>query len=138
MRDPRRIDPKTYLEHVKYLASDQLEGRGNGGPGLEAAADYIAKEFRDAGLTPAGDNGTFFQSFEMTTGLSVEPGNLFTMQAGRRPVTFEIGRDYELVSTTGDPVRFHTAGPRVRRLRHFGAGMQYDDYAASTRTAKRC
>ena len=127
--DPRRIDPKTYLEHVKYLASDQLEGRGNGGPGLEAAADYIAKEFRDAGLTPAGDNGTFFQSFEMTTGLSVEPGNLFTMQAGRGSVTFEIGRDYELVSTTGDqsastPLDLVFAGYGIS-----APAMRYDDYA---------
>ena len=40
--NPRRIDAKAYLEHVKFLASDNLEGRGNGGPGLEAAADYIA------------------------------------------------------------------------------------------------
>ena len=39
----RRIDPRAYLEHVKFLASDDLEGRGNGSPGLEAAADYIAQ-----------------------------------------------------------------------------------------------
>jgi hypothetical protein len=28
--DSRRIDPKAYIEHVKFLASDDLEGRGNG------------------------------------------------------------------------------------------------------------
>ena len=33
--DPRRIDPKAYLEHVRFLASEDLEGRGNGSRGLE-------------------------------------------------------------------------------------------------------
>ena len=52
--DPRRIDPKAYLEHVKFLASEDLEGRGNGSRGLESAADYIAAKFREAGLEPGG------------------------------------------------------------------------------------
>ena len=54
--DPRRIDPKAYLEHVKFLASENLEGRGNGSRGLESAAEYIAAKFRDAGLEPAVAN----------------------------------------------------------------------------------
>ena len=42
--DPRRIDPKAYLEHVKFLASDDLEGRGNGGPGLESSGRIHRRE----------------------------------------------------------------------------------------------
>src|SRR5262245_39070230 len=100
--DTRRIEPSAYLEHVKFLASDTLEGRGNGGQGLEAAADYIARHFAQAGLDAAGDNGTFFQRFEMTTGLSIEPGNAVTFNAGRSSQALEIGRDYELVSLSRD------------------------------------
>src|SRR5690349_7711170 len=88
--DLRRVDPKMYIEHVRFLASDALEGRGDGSPGLETAADYIATKFKDAGLEPAGADGTFFQRFEMTTGLSVEEGNSFTVQAGRSSVTFDL------------------------------------------------
>ena len=101
--DVRRIDPTAYLEHIKFLASDELEGRGDGSPGLEAAAEYIANQFRDAGLQPAGDGGTFFQSFEMNTGLSLEPGNKVELKSGRSSMEFEIGRDYQLLSTSGDP-----------------------------------
>ena len=36
------IDPDRFLAHVKYLASEQLKGRANGTPELEAAARYIA------------------------------------------------------------------------------------------------
>src|SRR2546421_6193005 len=37
---------------VTYLASDQLEGRRTGTPGAEAAAQYIADEFKRLGLRP--------------------------------------------------------------------------------------
>ena len=51
------------LEHVKYLASDQLEGRKAGSKGAELAAQYVANEFKRYGLKPLGDQGTYFQSF---------------------------------------------------------------------------
>ncbi|MDQ2949809.1 MAG: M28 family peptidase [Acidobacteriota bacterium] len=44
-------------KHVDYLASDKLTGRGIPSPGLEQAADYIAAEFKQIGLQPAGDDG---------------------------------------------------------------------------------
>ena len=54
--------PDTYLGHVKYLASDDLAGRGNGTPELELAAKYIADHFKTRGLQPAGDAGRTFRS----------------------------------------------------------------------------
>ena len=35
---------------------------------------------------PAGDAGTFFQRVDMTTGMSVEPGNSVTLHSGRSAV----------------------------------------------------
>lgn len=61
-----------FQEHVAYLASDELEGRGTGTRGNDAAAGYIAEHFRRAGLRPAGENGTFFQPFEVTLGQKIE------------------------------------------------------------------
>lgn len=58
------------MGHIRYLASDDLEGRGLGTPGLQKAADYIAKSFKEAGLKPGGDDGTYFQSWEMVGGPS--------------------------------------------------------------------
>ncbi len=43
------------LQDIEYLASEELKGRGLGTPGLDKAADYIAKQFSDAGLQPCGD-----------------------------------------------------------------------------------
>jgi hypothetical protein len=128
--ETRRIDPKSYLEHVRFLASGELEGRGNGSPGLETAAEYIARQFREAGLEPAGDGGTYFQRFEMITGLSLQPGNEVRLNAGTRTVELEIGRDYQLLSTTSDP----SAPPQPLPLVFAGYGISapgigYDDYA---------
>lgn len=52
--------------HIDYLASDKLEGRGVGTQGIELAADYIGQQFASVGLEPAGDDGTYFQTFSMT------------------------------------------------------------------------
>lgn len=65
------LSPTRYASDVRFLSSADLKGRGNGTPELEKAADYIAAQFREAGLRPAGDNGTFFQKFEMTTGVTI-------------------------------------------------------------------
>jgi hypothetical protein len=54
--------------HVSFLASDLLQGRATPSPGLDVAAEYIAAQFRRAGLEPGGDDGYFqsakFVSFE--------------------------------------------------------------------------
>ena len=51
--------------HVKFLASDLLEGRGVGTRGADLATEYIATQFALSGLRPAGDNGTYFQNFTL-------------------------------------------------------------------------
>lgn len=45
--------------HVSFLASDALEGRDTPSKGLDAAAEYIASQFRRYGLEPAGNDGYF-------------------------------------------------------------------------------
>ena len=47
-----------------------MKGRGNGSPELAQAGDYIAAQFKAAGLQPMGDDGAYFQSFEITPGPS--------------------------------------------------------------------
>jgi hypothetical protein len=134
---PRRIDPRAYLEHVKFLASENLEGRGNGTAGLDAAAEYIARQFAAAGLEPYGDGGTFFQRFEMITGLSLQPGNAVTLNAGPNSLDFEIGRDYQLVSTSSDQSTANRALPVVFAGYGISApSLQYDDYAGLDVTGK--
>src|SRR5215472_18952482 len=55
------FDPNVYLAHIRYLASPELQGRGDGSPGLEMAAQYIERQLRADGLT------THEQPFQLTT-----------------------------------------------------------------------
>ena len=59
------MDPEKIRAHVKFLASDLLEGRGTGQRGGDIAAEYIAAQFALYGLKPAGDKGTYFQDVPM-------------------------------------------------------------------------
>ncbi|HUP59345.1 MAG TPA: M28 family peptidase [Thermoanaerobaculia bacterium] len=56
------VRPEAVRAHVKFLASDLLEGRGPGTRGDALATSYIAAQFEATGLAPAGDNGTYFQN----------------------------------------------------------------------------
>lgn len=73
-----KVDPEKIRAHVKYLASDELEGRGTGQKGGDLAADYIAAQFKSYGLAPAGENGTYFQDVPMV-GMKTLPGTTFVL-----------------------------------------------------------
>ncbi|MDX1677108.1 M28 family metallopeptidase [Arsukibacterium sp.] len=53
--------PGAIEAHLRFLASDELEGRDTGSRGHQIAANYIASQFQVLGLKPAGDNGSYFQ-----------------------------------------------------------------------------
>lgn len=47
---------------TEELSSDAMEGRDTGSRGYDRAAAVVAKRFAEAGLKPAGEGGTWFQS----------------------------------------------------------------------------
>src|ERR1700730_10250531 len=55
------ISPDHIRWHVRFLAHDLLEGRGTGQRGGDIAAEYMATQFAEYGLKPAGDNGSYLQ-----------------------------------------------------------------------------
>ncbi|HJY07449.1 MAG TPA: hypothetical protein VJ323_14105, partial [Bryobacteraceae bacterium] len=56
-----RISGEKIRAHVKYLSSDDLEGRGVGTRGGHLATEYIASQLQAEGVKPGGQNGTYFQ-----------------------------------------------------------------------------
>ncbi len=57
------ISSNTLMDYVRELASKKYGGRLTGTPEYNACADWVADLFKSWGLAPAGDEGTFFQSF---------------------------------------------------------------------------
>ncbi len=122
-----QADAQSYLEHVKFLASDALEGRGAGTPGLDLAADYIAKQFKAAGLEPAGDNGSFFQAFTVITGARMGGDNHFVTRGGAQGEHgLKAGEDYIPLNFSSDAA---ASGPLVFAGYGVSASeFDYDDY----------
>ena len=57
------IDSATVKKHLYILASDEMEGRKSGTPGIEKAAQYIEKEFQRIGLSTYNMLPTYRQNF---------------------------------------------------------------------------
>ena len=72
---------------VSFLASDALEGRGTPSRGLDIAAEFIASQFRRAGLEPGAPD--FFQpaAFESVTSKQAEITLAF--EAGGKTIQVE-------------------------------------------------
>lgn len=79
--------------HVTFLADDLLQGRMPGTPGYDIAANYVASQFLQLGVKPAGENGTYLQKVPMVSYRSAERGAL-TLRGGRKPVSMLFGADY--------------------------------------------
>lgn len=76
-----RLTANDLKADVSFLASDALQGRGTPSPGLDIAAEYIAAQFRRAGLEPAGDDG-YFQTAPFVKVAPVTEGLELTFESG--------------------------------------------------------
>ncbi|MGA2345144.1 MAG: M28 family metallopeptidase [Candidatus Sulfotelmatobacter sp.] len=72
------ITPEHIRWHVRYLSHDLLEGRGTGQRGGDIAAEYIATQFAEYGLKPAGDHGTYMQKVPLV-GITTLPDTQFSV-----------------------------------------------------------
>jgi hypothetical protein len=119
------IDPQKYLEHVKYLASENLQGRGSGTPGLEKAADYIARQFRSLGLKPVSGRD-YFQPFRVTTNAKPGKNNRMGYASGGQAIGLKFDQDFR-------PLNFSASGSLGGQVVFAGYGItareyNYDDY----------
>ncbi|MCX6631778.1 MAG: M20/M25/M40 family metallo-hydrolase [Candidatus Solibacter sp.] len=77
-----RLRPNGLKADISFLASDALQGRATPSPGLDMAAEYIAAQFRRAGLEPVGDDG-YFQNAGYQTVKPNPEGLAFTLDTAK-------------------------------------------------------
>ncbi len=65
--------PQELRAHVRFLASDLLQGRAPGSTGGQLARAYLASQLEALGFLPAGDNGTYEQKVPMVGVLTQAP-----------------------------------------------------------------
>ncbi len=90
-------DAKTWLS---YLAGPECMGRGTGQPGYQKAADYVAARFKEFGLKPIGDNGTYFQGVPFLRH-RIDP-NMSSISNADGTSRFVAGGNFSVASTGGD------------------------------------
>lgn len=71
---------------LSFISSDALQGRYTPSPGLDVAAEFIASQFRAAGLEPGGDQD-YFQTAAMVDRHMPKPQSDMTVTAGPRTLT---------------------------------------------------
>ncbi|SPE33456.1 Peptidase M28 [Candidatus Sulfopaludibacter sp. SbA3] len=81
-----RLTADALKADVSFLASDALQGRGTPSPGLDIAAEFIAAQFRRAGLEPAGDDG-YFQTAPFAQVAPSLDGLQLSLSAGGQTIT---------------------------------------------------
>ena len=120
------VDPNSYLDDVKFLASPALKGRATGSPELEKAGAFIAGKFQSFGLKPA-DGKSFYQAFEVTTNAKLGKTNRFHYSEEGRTTILHYPDDFI-------PLNFSSAGKLTGPVVFVGYGITapeygYDDYA---------
>jgi len=122
-------DWNLYTSHARFLASDQLQGRGTGTPGGEKAAQYIADQLSSFGLVPAQENYSFYQYIPMHRSRPLS-GTILTITSpgSASPETLHVSDDF-LIYRGGNQASLVQPVPLI----FVGYGIvapeyDYDDY----------
>ncbi|MDH4064293.1 MAG: M20/M25/M40 family metallo-hydrolase [Acidobacteriota bacterium] len=131
---PAGITGRGFLDHVRLLSSDEMDGRGNGTEGLERAANYIAGQFRTAGLSPGGDEGSFDQVFESEVRVEPPATTTIGLRLPDGTLALKLGHDFYPLSMLDRAAGSLAADVREAPLVFAGYGISapglgYDDFA---------
>lgn len=86
--------------HIRFLASDLLEGRGPGSRGDELAQQFIAAQFESLGLQPAAPGGGWFQQVPLVGVTARVPATVRFRHAAN---SLELKRHDDYVFASGKP-----------------------------------
>src|SRR5216684_8988216 len=124
---PAGFDGKTWWDHVKVLAADDMEGRETGSPGLARAAAYIVQQAQKDGLQPAGSDG-FYQPVKLRSKQIDESQSSLALVRNGQEESLELGEDamfstrVDLAPAVDAPLVFVGYGLQVPENQH-------DDFA---------
>jgi hypothetical protein len=121
------VDPKLYLDDIKFLASPELRGRVTGSAELEKAAAFIERDYRQFGIKPVPGSAGYLQPLQVTTDAALGKANHFKFSENGRSTTLHFPNDFV-------PFNFSQTGKLTGPVVFAGYGItapeyHYDDYA---------
>ncbi len=87
------LNSHIFQSHLKFLASDLLEGRAPATRGDTLAQKYIASQLQLIGLEPGGENGTYFQRFPII-GTTADPSMELVARSGAKEEHFKFREEF--------------------------------------------
>ncbi|MEX0878902.1 MAG: M28 family peptidase, partial [Thermoanaerobaculia bacterium] len=96
------ITPELIRAHVRFLASDLLEGRGPGSRGDRLGQEYIAAQLEALGIQPGAPGGGWYQKVPLI-GITSQVPDTMTLTAKNRSLTLKRSDDFIATSGTQNP-----------------------------------
>lgn len=126
LADPPAPAAGAIKAHVEFLSAPSMKGRLTGSPEILKAAEYLAAAYKEYGLQPAGDGGTYFQNFPFVAGTYPGEGNRLSFTVDGKPRSFRAGEEF-------NPLLFSGVGAADAAVVFAGYGisapeLEYDDY----------
>jgi|SoiMethySBSTD1v2_1073268.scaffolds.fasta_scaffold128963_2 Zn-dependent M28 family amino/carboxypeptidase len=122
------IDPQRLSQTVKELAADEFEGRAPGTPGETKTIEWLTNRFRQLGLEPGGERGSWTQAVPLVRTQIGSPAKLSIAVEGKErlltqstDVYVSTVRKVDRVSIEAAPVVFVGYGVTAPE-------RQWDDY----------
>lgn len=115
--------------HMEVLAADEMQGREAGSQHYRQAAEYVAEQYRQAGLQPMGDADGYFQNIKFLETRLVPESAQLTLHRANDSHTLTFREDFIRRGSYGEPNEAVTA-----QLAFVGYGIQapelgHNDYA---------
>jgi hypothetical protein len=117
------IDIKDLQTYMSVLASDEMEGRATGEPGLDRAAEYLAAKAKEIGLKAVDKNGNYFQEYTLVNKEMLHKESLITINRGDEP---GIPMNYPFYLLNPDSDNSELSGEAV--FAGYGIYSKEDDY----------
>ncbi|MCF0056324.1 M28 family peptidase [Dyadobacter sp. CY356] len=93
-----KVDTSKIKRDITYLADDKLKGRLPGKEGYQMAVDYVVDQYKQIGLMPAGENGTFVQKLILRKAtINVKSSLAILKDKNGNEDTLSIGKDITIL-----------------------------------------
>ncbi|HWC18121.1 MAG TPA: M28 family metallopeptidase [Terriglobales bacterium] len=115
---PREFDGKSWWDHVKVLADDNMEGRETGSAGLQRAEKYVVNQLKESGVDPGGE-GSYYQTVKLIARFIDEKNSSMALVKDGKAEPLTLGEDaffstrVDLASDVEAPLVFVGYGLKV-------------------------
>jgi len=122
--------------HIEFLADDLMLGRQPGSDGYNIAANYVVSQYRQMGLLPAGDGGSYLQQVPLLRALLESGSAEIEFARGDKKTPLVFVKDFYM-----GPSLVHTSSELEAGMVFVGYGidapeLEYNDYAGIDVTGK--